>query len=176
MDGKQTELFTTSNLRSCEPSIVKITDTAFTLAREKQTVLVNDKGGAEGSKALRWSDTPTSLVWDEPYILGVIQDSIEIQSIEPGGLVQTLDNLSKVRLITRCRQGLLYAASAGNVWFISGVEVATQRKVLLDNKHFQLAIQLTVGTLTIHMNFTFCIFAPLFRSMNLIKYIWFLSQ
>lgn len=64
--------------------------------------------------------------------------------MEPGGVVQTLGDMNKVRLIVWCRQGLLYAASVSQVWGLVGVDVAKQRKVLLDDKQFQLALKLTV--------------------------------
>lgn len=50
----------------------------FSLGRETQSVLVNVKGDAEKAKALRWSDAPFALAWDEPYILGLISDAIEV--------------------------------------------------------------------------------------------------
>lgn len=64
--------------------------------------------------------------------------------MEPGGIVQTLGDMNKVRLIAWCKQGLLYAASVSQVWGLVAVDVAKQRKVLLDNKQFQLALKLTV--------------------------------
>lgn len=64
--------------------------------------------------------------------------------MEPNGLVQTLIDLPKVRFIVNCQQGLLYAASLSQVWCIQTVDVAKQRKVLLDSKQFQLALKLTV--------------------------------
>lgn len=48
------------------------------MGRETQTVLVNVNGDAEKAKALRWSDVPLALAWDEPYILGLIADAIEV--------------------------------------------------------------------------------------------------
>lgn len=68
-----------------------------------------------------------------------------MQTLEPGGIVQTLSDMNKVRLIICCRQGLLYAASVSQVWGLVAVDVAKQRKVLLDNKQFQLALKLTVS-------------------------------
>lgn len=80
LNGKQTQLFPTSSSKSSEPCIVKIGNT-FSLGRETQTVLVNVKGNAEKAKALRWSDAPFALAWDEPYILGLISDAIEVKEI-----------------------------------------------------------------------------------------------
>lgn len=108
-------------------------------------MLVNVNGQTEKTKALRWSDVPLTLTWDEPYALGVLSDSIEVQTSEPSGLVQTLPDLSKVRFIISCQQGLLYAASVSQVWCILAIDVAQQRKVLLDSKQFQLALKLTVS-------------------------------
>lgn len=109
-----------------------------------KTVLINVKGTPEKNKALEWSDIPTALQWDKPYALGLLSDCIEIQTIEPVGIIQTIGNLPKVRLIIRCTQGLLYAASVSSVWCISAIDIPIQRKVLLENKQFQLALQLTV--------------------------------
>lgn len=66
-------------------------------------------------------------------------------TLEPGGLVQTLPDLSKVRFIVSAKQGLLYAASVSQIWCIQAVDVAKQRKVLVDAKQFQLALKLTVS-------------------------------
>ncbi|XP_022914524.1 vam6/Vps39-like protein [Onthophagus taurus] len=139
---KPQDLFTTGS-RSTEPCLVKITENTFAVGRENQTVVVNDHGSAATSKVLKWSDTPTGLIWDKPYLLGTLPDAIHVQNLEPGGMTQILGNLPKVRLITRAKQGLLIAASISNVWCIYAVDVAAQRKVLLDDKQFQLAIQLT---------------------------------
>jgi hypothetical protein len=125
---------------------VKASDKTFALCRESQTVLVNVKGETEKTKALRWSDVPLTLAWDEPYALGVLPECIEVQTLEPSGLVQTLPDLSKVRFIITCQQGLLYAASVSQIWCICAVDVARQRKVLLDSKQFQLALKLTVSS------------------------------
>lgn len=78
LTGEQIELFPTSSSRSSEPCIVKVSDTIFALGREAQTILVNVKGDAEKTKALRWSEVPCALVWDEPYVLGLIPDSVEV--------------------------------------------------------------------------------------------------
>ncbi|CAH1174241.1 unnamed protein product [Phaedon cochleariae] len=143
LDGTQTDLFPTSSTRSNEPCIVKVSDSTFALCRETQTVLVNTKGETERNKALRWSEVPVILAWDEPYALGILTDCIEVLTLEPSGLVQTLDELPKVRYIVSAKQGLLYAASISQIWCIQAVDVAKQRKVLVDAKQFQLALKLT---------------------------------
>ncbi|KAF2900283.1 hypothetical protein ILUMI_05905 [Ignelater luminosus] len=144
LNGQQQDLFPTSSSRSSDPCIMKVSDTTFALGREMQTVLVNVKGDAEKAKALRWSDIPIAMAWDEPYTLGVLPESVEVQTLDPGGSVQTLENLPKARLITRCRQGLLYVASVSQVWCLHAVEISKQREMLLKDKQFQLALTLTM--------------------------------
>lgn len=58
-----------------------MSDTTFALCRETQTVLVNVMGETERNKALRWSDVPVTLAWDEPYALGILADCIEVVKI-----------------------------------------------------------------------------------------------
>ncbi|KAK4886156.1 hypothetical protein RN001_002427 [Aquatica leii] len=143
LSGKKQDLFPTSSSKSIDPCIMKISDTIFALGRETQTVLVNVKGDAEKAKALRWSDIPIALIWDEPYTIGVLPEIVQIQTVEPGGIVQTLDNLPKARLICRCKQSLVYIASVSQVWCLHAVDISKQREMLLKDKQFQLALTLT---------------------------------
>lgn len=65
-------------------------------------------------------------------------------TLEPNELVQVLSDLPKVRYIVSAKQGLLYVASISQIWCLQAVDVAKQRKVLVDAKQFQLALKLTV--------------------------------
>ncbi|KAF5302308.1 hypothetical protein FQA39_LY10347 [Lamprigera yunnana] len=143
LSGVKQDLFPTSSSKSIDPCIMKVSDTIFALGRETQTVLVNVKGDAEKAKALRWSDIPIALTWDEPYAIGILPETIEVQTVEPGGMVQALDNLSKARLICCCKQGLVYVASVSQVWCLHAVDISKQREMLLKDKQFQLALTLT---------------------------------
>lgn len=78
LNGKQTKLFPTSSSRSSEPCIIKVSNNIFALGRELQTILINTNGDAEKTKALKWSHIPCAMAWDEPYILGLIPDAIEV--------------------------------------------------------------------------------------------------
>lgn len=117
----------------------------FGLSRESQTVLVNVKGDPEWAKALKWTDIPTAVVWDNPYALGIVNNAIEIQTMEPtSNVVQNIPDLPKVRFLVTCQPGILYAASISHVWRIQAVHVSLQRRILLENKQFHLALKLTV--------------------------------
>uniref|UniRef100_A0A6P7FL48 Vam6/Vps39-like protein n=1 Tax=Diabrotica virgifera virgifera TaxID=50390 RepID=A0A6P7FL48_DIAVI len=143
LNGKQSSLFPTSSTRLNEPCMTRVSDTTFALCRETQTVLVNVKGETERNKALRWSDIPMTLAWDEPYALGILNDSIEVLTLEPNGLVQTLSDLPKVRFIVSAQRGVLYAASISQIWSIQAVDIEKQRESLVAAKQFQLALKLT---------------------------------
>lgn len=45
----------------------------------------------------------------------------------------------------RCRRGLIYVASISQVWRIDAVDITKQRQMLLKDKYFQLALNLTVN-------------------------------
>lgn len=56
-----------------------------------------------------------------------------------------LTELPKVRFIVSAKQGLLYACSISQIWCLQAIDVAKQRKVLVDAKKFELALKLTVS-------------------------------
>lgn len=143
LTGVTKELFPTSSNKSSEPCIVKLSENIMALGREHHSVLVNTDGNAENTKAIKWSDVPTALAWDEPYILGLLNDVIEVQTIDPSGLIQTLSDLHKARLICLCKRGMVYVASVSQLWCLQAVDITKQRQHLLNEKQFQLALKLT---------------------------------
>lgn len=143
-------MFPTSSNQSNEPFVIKASDTTFALVRDKQTFLVNDKGGAEKSKILKWSGTPHALVWDEPYCIALIGDTAEVHAIEAEEVIQTIPDLGKVRFVSRAQQGIIYAASIGQVWLFRAIDIPIQRNALLENKQFELALKLTVSHIFKH--------------------------
>lgn len=56
-----------------------------------------------------------------------------------------MENLPNARLITVCKQGVLYVASVSQVWCLQAVDISKQREMLLKDKQFQLALTLTVS-------------------------------
>lgn len=81
--------------------------------------------------------------YDEPYLLALLTDCIEIRTVEPCLFIQSMP-VPKPRLVVRCRQGLVYVASVDHVWCLQAVPLARQIHVLLEDKQFQLALKLTV--------------------------------
>ncbi|XP_035774752.1 vam6/Vps39-like protein isoform X2 [Anopheles albimanus] len=98
-------------------------------------------------KALNWSEPFQSLVWDEPYAIGLINDALEVRVFDndedKGTLIQTIPQMQKARFLVRGKQGLLYAASVSHLWCIQAVDIAKQREHLLKEENFQLALKLT---------------------------------
>lgn len=98
-ENKHSELFPTSGSRSSEPCMVKVSEKAYALCRDSQTVFVNVKGETEITTALRWSDVPLALSWDEPYVLAALPDRVEVKTPDAAGLTQTLSELSKIFIL-----------------------------------------------------------------------------
>lgn len=93
------------------------------------------------------------LVWDEPYAVGLLPNGIEVRVLDASGsmkdtFIQSLSDVQKARHLVRSKKGLLFAASVTHLWCIQAADIQKQCQTLLQQKKFQLALQLTV-------NFTF---------------------
>lgn len=91
-------------------------------------------------------------VWDNPYAVALVNNVVEVRVLDQSGsnketFVQTLTELNKARLLIRAKKGLLFAASVTQLWCIEMVDIAKQANTLLQQKKFQLALQLTVSKL-----------------------------
>lgn len=152
--GNPKEVFPTSS--SKEPTIAKYSETSFLLGRDQSSVLVeeckdtkddaDDKNKSKDidiKKTIKWSDFPMAVVWDEPFVLGLLGDQVVVQTVEPTLFIQTLSDLKQARLMYRCKRGLIFVSSVGQVWCISSVDVTKQIQQLLKDKQFQIAIELT---------------------------------
>ncbi|XP_068628376.1 vam6/Vps39-like protein [Battus philenor] len=142
--GKPKELFPTSSSRSLEPTIARYSETSFLLGRDNTSVLVEEAKDIEIKKTIKWTEAPVAIVWDKPFILGLLSDQVIVQTVEPPMFIQTLPELNKARLMYRCKRGLIFVASVGQVWCLSSIDVTKQRQQLLKDKQFQIAIDLTL--------------------------------
>ncbi|XP_049875030.1 vam6/Vps39-like protein [Pectinophora gossypiella] len=140
--GNPKELFPISSSKSVEPTITKHSETCFVLGRDNTSVLVEEAKDITIKKTIKWKDAPIAIVWDEPYMLGLLQDQVIVQTVEPALFIQTLLELNKARLMYRCKRGLIFVASMGQVWCLSAVDIAKQRQKLLQDKQFQIAVDL----------------------------------
>lgn len=83
-------------------------------------------------------------MYDEPYLVAVFSDAVEIRTVEPSLIVQT-QRLEEPRIVIRCRSGLLYVASNSHVWCLQNITWSRQIHVLLEQKQFQLALKIAVS-------------------------------
>lgn len=82
--------------------------------------------------------------WDDPYLLGIVHERLEVYTLEGCLHIQTIKDLNKARLIYRCKQGKVFVASISQIWCIKAIDVTLQIRTLLEQNQFQLALQLTV--------------------------------
>ncbi|XP_053608252.1 vam6/Vps39-like protein [Plodia interpunctella] len=141
--GKAKELFPAGSSKSLDPTIAKYSETSFLLGRDQTSVLVEEAKDIEIKKTIKWAEPPIGVVWDEPFVLGLLQEQIVVQTIEPPLFIQTISELNKARLMYRCKRGLIFVSSVGQVWCLSSVDITKQRNQLLKDKQFQIAIDLT---------------------------------
>nr|CAG4638944.1 EOG090X0131 [Daphnia magna]SVE82916.1 EOG090X0131 [Daphnia magna] len=141
LEGEQRELFPTG--KQPEPLVCALQGDKFALGRDEQTIMIDIDGNPCTKYTLTWSERPLLLVEDSPYILGVLTSCIEIRAAEPRLLVQRLE-LPRARFMTPVisSNGQIYVASPSHVWCLHLVPVHLQLPRLLEDKHFQLAIQL----------------------------------
>ncbi|CAG9100793.1 hypothetical protein JYU34_013536 [Plutella xylostella] len=141
--GNPKELFPTSSSKSLEPTVSKYSETCFLLGRDSTSVLVEEAKEIEIKNTIKWKEAPVAVVWDEPYIVGLLQEEVVVQTIDPPLFIQTLPELNKARMMYRCKRGLIFVSSIGQLWCLSAVDVTKQRQQLLKDKHFQIAMDLT---------------------------------
>uniref|UniRef100_A0A8C4R8C4 VPS39 subunit of HOPS complex n=1 Tax=Eptatretus burgeri TaxID=7764 RepID=A0A8C4R8C4_EPTBU len=140
--GSCKELFPTG--KQLEPLVVSLTDSKLAVGRDDMTIFIDEEGTMQ-KHALRWTDVPISLEHQHPYIIAVLPRYLEIRTIEPMLLVQSID-LQKPRFITSGGPNIVYVASSQYVWRLLPVPIATQIEQLLQEKQFDLALQLAQMT------------------------------
>lgn len=98
-----------------------------------------------------WSEPPQVLLWDQPYLIGLISDRVEVRVLDTSGLekdnlIQVIPDLQKARFLISGKsnmKGLIFVASLSHLWCIEPIDIDTQRKSLLHDKKWFLALQLT---------------------------------
>ncbi|KAG9430938.1 vam6/Vps39-like protein isoform X1 [Apis mellifera carnica] len=141
LNGKTKELFPTG--KSPEPSVTKLSDNSFVLGKDSQSFVMDTRGELIQHNPVKWSDTPSAIAWDDPYLLGIVHDRLEVYTTEGCLHIQTIKDLNKARLIYRCKQGKVFVASISHVWCVRAIDVTHQIRTLLEQTQFQLALKLT---------------------------------
>lgn len=135
--GAQTELFSTG--RHLEPTITTLPSGELILCRDDISIITDSEGRKTQKQTLTWTDTPTALDYIEPYVIGLLQRYVEIRTISPRALIQSIE-LPKPRFITQGKH--MYVASTSNVWRLIPVSIPMQIQQLLQDKQFSLALMM----------------------------------
>ncbi|XP_046383475.1 vam6/Vps39-like protein [Ischnura elegans] len=139
LTGEQKELFPTG--KNLEPSITRLADNSLALGKDSQTILMDTKGTPAQKFPIKWSDVPTHIAHDDPYLLGIVNDTVEVRSVDPYLHIQSIQ-LQRPQLIHCVRQGKVFVSSGIHVWCLQAVSVSRQIHNLLEEKQFQLALKL----------------------------------
>ncbi|KAG5857896.1 hypothetical protein ANANG_G00024260 [Anguilla anguilla] len=92
-------------------------------------------------RKLAWTGIRIYFAGLAPYIIAVLPRYVEIRTFEPRLLVQSVE-LQRPRFITSAGPNIVYVASNHFVWRLVPVSIATQNRQLLQDKQFELALQL----------------------------------
>ncbi|EDV92920.1 vam6/Vps39-like protein [Drosophila grimshawi] len=152
---KMHKLILTSSTINQEPNICLIRNSMLGISKDSYLVLIdlsqykskdgNTEGGMNNKSPLTpWPSPLLGLVWDEPFAVGRMKNTIEVRSlIGKDTLVQSLPELKNTRFLVRSEKGTIFAAASSELWCMRLVDIRTQREELLQHRKFQLAIELT---------------------------------
>jgi Vam6/Vps39-like protein vacuolar protein sorting-associated protein 39 len=160
-------LFPTSSSRTIDPCLTLIdNEKYFGVIKDEYLITIPSSDESKTAKSetsildakpnkslptIQWSEPPQMLVWDEPYLLGLVSDSVEVRVLDTSGLdkdnlIQVIPELQKARFLISGKSGqlgLIFAASISHLWCIEAVDISTQRQHLLQDKKWFLALKLT---------------------------------
>ncbi|KAK6183438.1 hypothetical protein SNE40_010920 [Patella caerulea] len=142
-NGDLKELFPLGS-RQLEPLVTKLADNRLALGRDIMSILINAEGEPTQKHPVKWSDIPVALQHDPPYLIAILPKYVEIRTIEPQRIIQSID-LSKARFVCH-GSGCVYVASANFVWRLASVPIPQQIRDLLQGKEFELALRLAEMT------------------------------
>lgn len=137
--GDLKELFPLGN-RHFEPVITLWQNEGFILGRDNTSILVDKDGNPKKKHPLQWSDIPTCVVHNDPYLIAVLPKAIEVRTINPLLMIQSID-LTHARLICQGKD-VMYVASNNHVWRLDQLPIGNQIHQLVQNKEFELALKL----------------------------------
>ncbi|KAF6717658.1 Vam6/Vps39-like protein [Oryzias melastigma] len=143
LDGRGSikELFPTG--KQLEPLVAPLADGKVAVGQDDLTVVLNEEGVCTQKCALNWTDIPIAMEHQPPYIIAVLPRYVEIRTVEPRLLVQSVE-LQRPRFITSAGPNVVYVASNHFVWRLVPVPIASQIRQLLQDKQFELALQLAM--------------------------------
>lgn len=137
--GESKELFPLGS-KQTEPVITCLKDAGFILGRDDMSIFVDKDGQPTKKHPVKWTDIPIASVHEAPYLITVLPKCLEVRTIDPPLMIQTI-GLQNAKCICQ-GSGQIYVASSNHVWRLSTVPTANQIRQLIQNKEFELALQL----------------------------------
>ncbi|KAI6190465.1 hypothetical protein M3Y97_00120900 [Aphelenchoides bicaudatus] len=131
------------------PSIVELNEMNLVgVSKGNQIEFYNEHGNRVPHLSnYRFSDTPIALAYDAPYLIGILPKGlVEVRSVQPEMFIQKL-SFNKAAYIHRGAAGFVFIASDHAVWKLDSRPLAKGNvKLLADEKHFELAVNLAQHT------------------------------
>ncbi|XP_043220624.1 vam6/Vps39-like protein [Amphibalanus amphitrite] len=139
LSGEERELFPTG--KSGEPTIAHLGEGRLALVRDQQTIFIDRDGNPTQKLPVTWSKVPHALLYDAPYLVALCAAHVEVQTVEPRRHIQTI-SWEAPRFMARTGAGQMVLASASHLWLLRAVAVGTQVNSLVQQRQFQLALEL----------------------------------
>ncbi|XP_043119508.1 vam6/Vps39-like protein [Puntigrus tetrazona] len=140
MDGRA-QSKSCSHRKQLEPLVAPLADGKVAVGQDDLTVVLNEEGVCTQKCALNWTDIPVAMEHQPPYIIAVLPSLCGDPHLEPRLLVQSVE-LQRPRFITSAGSNVVYVASNHFVWRLVPISIASQIRQLLQDKQFELALQL----------------------------------
>jgi len=165
VSNSEKELFSTG--KQPEPLVAKVGDNRIALSRDEMIVFLNSKGEPTSQFGLNFTEAPSNLVHVHPYILALMPKNIEVCTADPKQSTPVTQRVQTIDLGTGGRHArqlnivvgssavegktstkpwvnkVCYVASSHNVWRLVPVPLKKQIRQLLQEKQFQLALELS---------------------------------
>jgi len=166
VSNTEKELFSTG--RHPEPLVAKVGNNRIALSRDEMIVFLNAKGEPTQQSVLNFAEPPLDVVHIHPYILALMPKCVEVCTADPKSTtplnqkIQSIDlgmtgrhaRHLKIVVGSSALEGMpvtaksatdhvCYIASNNNVWRLVSVSLTTQIRQLLQEKQFQLALELS---------------------------------
>ncbi|XP_053393314.1 vam6/Vps39-like protein [Mercenaria mercenaria] len=137
--GESKELFPLGS-KQTEPVITYLKDAGFIVGRDDMSIFIDKEGQPAKKHPVKWTDIPIASVHEAPYIISVLPKCLEVRTIDPHLMIQSI-SLQNAKCICQ-GSGQTYIASSNHVWRLTAVPTANQIRQLIQNKEFELALQL----------------------------------
>merc|ERR1712142_256434 len=166
VSSTEKELFSTG--KHPEPLVAKVGASRVALSRDEMIVFLNAKGEPTHQSVLNFTEPPLNVVHIHPYILALMPKCVEVCTADPKTTapltqrIQTIDlgmtgrharqlNIvvgssaveGKTATTKSATDHVCYVASSNNVWRLVSVSLTSQIRQLLQEKQFQLALELS---------------------------------